>query len=70
MRLALPFSLYGEIFDISNFIHVRAIASYLRCNRNMETMSKELQNKSIPGRLELKETREDGKMHIKAYALA
>jgi HK97 family phage prohead protease/HK97 family phage major capsid protein len=36
----------------------------------METMSKELQNKSIPGRLELKETREDGKMHIKAYALA
>lgn len=35
-----------------------------------QTMSRELQNKSIPGRLELKETREDGKMHIKAYALA
>ena len=33
-------------------------------------MSKELQNKSIQGRLEFKETREDGKMHIKAYALA
>lgn len=31
---------------------------------------KDLQNKSIPGRLELKETREDGVMHIKAYALA
>ena len=32
-------------------------------------MSNELQNKSIPGKLELKEDREDGKMHIKAYAL-
>ena len=31
---------------------------------------KDLQNKSIPGKLELKETREDGVMHIKAYALA
>ena len=33
-------------------------------------MSKELQNKSIAGKLELKEVREDGRMHIKAYALA
>ena len=37
-----------------------------RHNGNM----KDLQNKSIPGKLELKETREDGVMHIKAYALA
>lgn len=36
----------------------------------MIVMSRELQNKSIQGKLELKETREDGKMHIKAYALA
>lgn len=35
-----------------------------------DTMSKELQNKSIAGKLELKEIREDGRMHIKAYALA
>ena len=35
-----------------------------------DTMSKELQNKSIAGKLELKEVREDGRMHIKAYALA
>ena len=37
-----------------------------RHNGNM----KDLQNKSIQGKLELKETREDGVMHIKAYALA
>ena len=40
--------------------------AYPRHNGNM----KDLQNKSIPGKLELKETREDGVMHIKAYALA
>lgn len=33
-------------------------------------MSKELQIKSILGRVETKETHEDGVMHIKAYALA
>lgn len=31
---------------------------------------KEIQNKSIQGKLELKEARENGVMHIKAYALA
>lgn len=41
-----------------------------KANDDRTTMSKELQNKSIQGRLEFKETREDGKMHIKAYALA
>lgn len=42
------------------------------CNgiNDRNTMSKELQNKSIAGKLELKEVREDGRMHIKAYALA
>ena len=42
------------------------------CNAisNTRYTMKDLQNKSIPGRLELKETREDGVMHIKAYALA
>lgn len=36
----------------------------------MDIIMKDLQEKSIQGKLELKETREDGKMHIRAYALA
>lgn len=42
----------------------------MQCKPRQNGNMKDLQNKSIPGKLELKETREDGVMHIKAYALA
>ena len=42
----------------------------MQCKPRHNGNMKDLQNKSIPGKLEIKETREDGVMHIKAYALA
>jgi hypothetical protein len=58
------FSYGAETFDISNFSRVLPIATSLQCKPRHNGNMKDLQNKSIPGKLELKETREDGVMHI------
>ena len=53
-----------EKFDIPKILHARGIASFLRKIGVMET----LQHKSISGQIEVKETREDGVLSIRAYA--